>query len=165
MTNTFVQNQINWFEIKPPNTLDSRTLFINPQANASGSTNPITEVGATSAFCGIGFNRALWDADTTLGIYESVTYRVVCTNPGANTTTPTFSGFSFISYWINSSSRPTGAATQSFGDDEIYISVCTHVDITVYRMDSNIFDVYYQAYAYTTDPAIGTGGTSGYFQM
>jgi len=103
-----------------------------------------------------------------MGIYESVTYRVICTNPSANAATPTFSGFSFIGYWTPPN-RPSISTANSFGDPsnppDNYIAVCTHVDISVYRMGLSQFDVYYEAYTYAADPAIGTGGTSGYFSM
>jgi hypothetical protein len=160
---SIIYNNINWYAIPTPSSVDSRTIFIDPSLSSVGT--PVSpKGGATGSYVGIGINTNQWKSDFALGNCENITYRIICSNANPNSEASSFSGFAFIGYW-QSSVRPNSSASAisfrgSVPDDLMY---CSHVDVTIYKYSQDSFRVDFQAYTYDASSSIGLGGTSGTF--
>ena len=155
-------NNINWYAIPTPSSVDSRTIFINPAQGSVGTPVGPT-AGTTGSYVGIGINKTQWRSDYSLGNCENITYRIICTNPNPDPTTSSFSGFAFMGFW-DTGSRPTAESNYpSFSGSYKDFMFCSHVDVTIYKYSQSSFRVDYQAYSYDASTDIGLGGTSGTF--
>jgi hypothetical protein len=157
-----IYNNINWYAIPTPSSVDSRTIFIDPSSSAVGTPVAPT-TGVTGSYTGIGINRTLWRSDYALGNCENITYRIICSNANPNSVTSSFSGFAFIGSW-ESGTRPNSSLyAPSFSGSISTLMFCSHVDVTIYKYSQSSFRVDFQGYTYDADPSTGLGGTSGTF--
>ncbi len=157
-----IYNNINWYSIPTPSSVDSRTIFIDPASSAAGT--PVSPTaGVNGSYLGIGINKTLWRSDYALQNCENITYRIICTNPNPNSDTSSFSGFAFIGSWESGTRPSTSSAAPSFSGSISSLMFCSQVDVTIYKYSQSSFRVDFQGYTYDADTSTGLGGTSGTF--
>jgi len=164
-----LKNKINWYEIPSFDSIDSRTIFIDPSYGAVG-TPSLATAGANGAYLGIGFNYQTYIANNPLPKSEAVRLRIICSPPIPDPALPSFSGFSFIGFW-DGASRPQNLNTDywALGESTSNLNICSQVDITIFGSDidpdpspvSGLYGmphVFWEAYSYNSK-----GGWSGSF--
>lgn len=160
-----LKNKINWYEIPYFDSIDSRTIFIDPSFGAVGTDSTAT-AGANGSYLGIGFNLDNYISINAIPKSEAVKLRIICDRPIPNSTTPSHSGFSFIGFW-SSGIRPITLDSDYFifGATASDFNICSQVEVTVFG--SNIEPgaaeepcVFWEAYSYN-----GKGGWSGNFVL
>jgi len=164
-----LKNKINWYEIPSFDSIDSRTIFIDPSYGAVG-TPSLATAEANGAYLGIGFNYQTYISNNPISNSEAVRLRVICSTPIPNTSLPSFSGFSFIGLW-NGATRPQTLDYDywTLGGTSSNLNICTQIDITIFGggIDGNPSPVtseygrphvFWEAYSYNSK-----GGWSGNF--
>ena len=159
-----LKNKINWYEIPYFDSIDSRTIFIDPSFGAVGTDSTATS-GANGAYLGIGFDVSNYISNNTLPKSEAVRLRIICSRPTPNSALPSLSGFSFIGIW-EGNTRPSISNTDywTLGGTTGTLNICSQVDITIFGsgIDSsdNYPQVFWEAYSYNS-----RGGWSGNFSL
>jgi hypothetical protein len=159
-----LKNKINWYEIPYFDSIDSRTIFIDPSFGAVGTDSTATS-GATGAYLGIGFNLSNYISNNTLPKSEAVRLRIICSRPAPNSSLPSLSGFSFIGIW-EGTTRPSSLNTNywALGEGTSTLNICSQVDITItgsgVDQSDNQPHVYWESYSYNS-----RGGWSGDFTL
>jgi hypothetical protein len=157
-----IYNNINWYSIPTPGTVDSRTIFIDPASSSVGT--PVSPTTApVGSYVGIGINRTLWRSDYALENCQNITYRIICANPNPNSDTSSFSGFAFIGSWESGTKPNSSLYAPSFSGSLSTLMFCSQVDVTIYKYSQSSFRVDFQGYTYDAATSTGLGGTSGTF--
>ncbi len=157
-------NKINWYAIPYFDSIDSRTIFIDPSYGAVG-TDSSASAGVNGAYLGIGFDDSNYLSNNTLPKSEAVRLRIICSRPSPNPSLPSLSGFSFIGLF-EGNARPVTLNTDywTLGESTSTLNICSQVDITIFGSGIDSSDnqpqVFWEAYSYNS-----RGGWSGNFPL
>lgn len=160
---SIIYNNINWYAIPTPSSVDSRTLFIDPSEGSVGTPSSPDVDARMGSYVGVGINKAEWRSDYSLGNCENITYRIICSSSNPDLANSSFSGFAFIGSWEPGTRPSTAASAPSFSGSITNLMFCSHVDVTIYKYSQDNFRVDFQAYSYDSAGTVGLGGTSGTF--